>query len=60
MGSAEMHLQDLADELAKPLFILLEKLWQSDEAPALWKRRNITTTFKKGTWELQATPSLCA
>lgn len=37
----EMHpqvLRELVDEAAEPLPIVLEKLWQTGELPADWKR----------------------
>ncbi|KFV78073.1 RNA-directed DNA polymerase from mobile element jockey, partial [Struthio camelus australis] len=51
MGPDGMHprvLRQLADVIARPLSILLERSWRSGEVPEDWKKTNVTPVFKKG------------
>ncbi|GAB0188913.1 mitochondrial enolase superfamily member 1 [Grus japonensis] len=47
MGPDHQVLRELVDEVANPLSIIFEKLWQSSEVPTDWKRQNITPVFEK-------------
>ncbi|KFV58391.1 hypothetical protein N341_01841, partial [Tyto alba] len=51
MGPDEIHpwvRSELVDKVAKPLSIIFEKLSQSGDVSADWRRRNIIPIFKKG------------
>ena len=52
MGPDEMHpraLRELVCIVAKPLLMMFEKSWQSDEVRGGWKEGEVTPIFKKGT-----------
>ncbi|KFV80921.1 RNA-directed DNA polymerase from mobile element jockey, partial [Struthio camelus australis] len=51
MGPDGLHprvLRELADVIARPLSILLERSWRSGEVPEAWKKANVTPVFQKG------------
>jgi len=68
MGLDGIHpwvLRELVDEVAKPLYIICRRSWQTGEDPTDWKRGNISPIFKNGkkrtSRELKACPfHLCA
>jgi len=41
-------LRELADVIAKPLSMTLERSWQSGEVPGDWRKGNIVLMFKNG------------
>ncbi|KFV43390.1 hypothetical protein N341_07033, partial [Tyto alba] len=60
MGPDEVPLwvlREVVDEVAKPLFIIFGKSWQSGEVPTDWRRENITPIFKKGKKEDPVRPA---
>ncbi|KFV82583.1 hypothetical protein N308_13438, partial [Struthio camelus australis] len=51
MGPDGMHpqvLRELADIIARPLSIILERSWRTGEGPQDWEKANVTPVFKKG------------
>ncbi|KFV70615.1 hypothetical protein N307_06238, partial [Dryobates pubescens] len=51
MGPDGIHprgLRELADELAKPLFIIFQQSWLTGEVPDDWKLANMVPIHKKG------------
>ncbi|GAB0184184.1 hypothetical protein GRJ2_000884000 [Grus japonensis] len=51
MGPDGMHprvLRELADVIARPLPIILERSWRTGEVPEDWRKANVTPVSKKG------------
>ena len=58
MGPNGMHprvLGELADDIADPLFIFLEKFWRTREVPEDWRKANVTPVFKRARRRTQGT-----
>jgi len=60
MGLNGIHptvLRELAEELAKPLSIICQQSWPTEEVPEDWRFASVTPVYKKGqkggSWELQ-------
>ncbi|KFV81059.1 hypothetical protein N308_12220, partial [Struthio camelus australis] len=47
-GMQPRVLRELADAIARPLSILLERSWRSGEVPEAWKKASVTPVFQKG------------
>lgn len=39
-------LKELADVIAKPLYIIFKSLWRRPEVPEEWRKTNVTPIFK--------------
>lgn len=48
MGPDKKQPRVLRQQVAKPLSIIFERLWQSGELPSDWKKGNIAPIFQKG------------
>ncbi|PKU40442.1 rna-directed dna polymerase from mobile element jockey-like [Limosa lapponica baueri] len=48
MGPDGLLPQELANIIVRPLSIIFEKLWQSENVPVDWKKANVTAIFSKG------------
>lgn len=49
-------LKELADVFMRPLSIIFEKLWRSEDIPENWKKVKVTPIYKKG---LKEDPGNC-
>ncbi|KAJ7415084.1 hypothetical protein BTVI_39456 [Pitangus sulphuratus] len=51
MGPDGIHprvMRELAEELSKPLFVIYQQSWLTEEVPDDWKLANVTPVYKKG------------
>jgi len=47
-GLDGIHSRVLRDIVARPLFIIFEKRWRSEDIPADWERADVISTCKEG------------
>lgn len=56
-GIHQRVVRDLAEELAKPLFIIYPEFWLTGEVPDNWRLANMTIELEGGFRELTGLPT---